>query len=338
MSNNTTEALRSNARFNVLDGWRAMSILLVLACHLLPIGPKFLQLNYATGVLGMSLFFTLSGFLVTHILISRPQVFDFLVRRFLRILPLAWLYILIALSTHPVSREAWFAHVFFYANYPPKPLIHVTDHLWSLCVEMHFYIGLALLVSMLKKRGLLLIPLICIAITAIRVFNLEHVSVITHFRVDEILAGSILALIYNRQLGITLFNMMSKINYAYLWVLLLISCHPDAGFMNYFRPYFAATLVGVTLLNQNTQFARLLENRWLFYIASISFALYVIHPLLESTWLGSGDIIEKYSKRPLLFLVLFLCAHISTFYYEQKVMAWGKNISRKFKSVRSNEC
>lgn len=331
MSNNTTEALQPNARFNVLDGWRAISILLVLACHLLPIGQKSLQLNYAIGVLGMSLFFTLSGFLVTHILIGRPQVIDFLVRRFLRILPLAWLYILIALSIHPVSRETWLAHVFFYVNYPPKPLIDVTAHLWSLCVEMHFYIGLALLVSMLKKKGLLLIPLICIAITAIRVFNLEYISVITHFRIDEILAGGILALIYNRQLGSALYNMMSKINYVYLLVLLLISCHPEAGFMNYFRPYFAATLVGITLFNQNTQFTRFLENRWFFYIASISFALYVIHPLLESTWLGSGNIFEKYSKRPLLFLILFLCAHISTFYYEKKVMAWGKNISQKFK-------
>ena len=325
----------SNSRFNVLDGWRGLSILFVLACHLLPIGPKYLQFNYATGVLGMSLFFTLSGFLVTHFLIGRPQVIDFLIRRFFRILPLAWLYILITLSLHPANRDTWLAHVFFYANYPPKPLINVTDHLWSLCVEMHFYIGLALLVAVLKKKGLLLIPLICIAITVMRVFNHQHVSVITHFRVDEILTGGLLALIYNRQLGVTFYNIMGKVNYAYMVPLLLISCHPDAGFMNYLRPYFATTLVGATLFNQNTKFARLLESKWLFYIASISFALYVIHPLLVSTWLGSGDIIEKYSKRPLLFLVLFLSAHVSTFYYEQKAMAWSKGFSQKFKLARA---
>lgn len=323
------------ARFNVLDGWRGLSILSVLACHLLPLGPHFLQLNYAAGVLGMSLFFTLSGFLVTHFLIGRPNVIDFLVRRFFRILPLAWLYILIVLLLNPVSRDVWFAHVFFYANYPPKPLIHVTDHLWSLCVEMHFYIGLALLVAVFKKHGLLLIPLICLTITAIRVVNHEHVSVITHFRVDEILAGSILALIFHQKLGMVIYNMMSKINYIYVLVLLLISCHPDAGFMNYFRPYFAAALVGATLFNQSTRFTRFLEHKWLFYIASISFALYVIHPLLVSTWLGSGDVIEKYSKRPLLFMALFLCAHVSTFYYEQKVMAWGKQFSLKVNSLRA---
>ncbi|NOU25193.1 MAG: acyltransferase [Methylotenera sp.] len=322
------------ARFSVLDGWRGLSILSVLACHLLPLGPKTLQLNFAAGVLGMSLFFTLSGFLVTHFLMGRPQVIDFLIRRFFRILPLAWLYILIALLLNPVSRDAWLAHLFFYANYPPKPLIPVTDHLWSLCVEMHFYIGLALLVASLKKNGLLLIPLICLGITALRVLNNQHVSVITHFRVDEILAGGILALNYNRKLGDKLHQFMSQINYAYVLVLLLISCHPAAGFMNYLRPYFAATLVGATLFNQNTNFAKLLEHKWLFYIASISYALYVIHPLLLSTWLGSGDLIDKYSKRPLLFLVLFACAHVSTFYYEQKVMAWGKRLSKRIKLTK----
>lgn len=322
-------------RFNVLDGWRGISILLVLACHLLPLGPKLLQLNYATGVLGMALFFTLSGFLVTHFLIGRPHVFDFLLRRFFRILPLAWLYMLISLWLYPANESTWLAHFFFYANYPPKPLFQVTDHLWSLCVEMHFYIGLALLVALLKKKGLLLIPLICVVTTVLRAINHEHVSVITHFRIDEILTGGVLALIYNRQLGVIVHNKMSKVNYALVLPLLLISCHPDTGFMNYFRPYFAATLVGATLFNQSTGLAKVLENKWLFYIASVSYALYVIHPFLASTWLGSGDIFEKYSKRPLLFIVLFLCAHISTFYYEQKAIAWGKGLSQKLLLVRA---
>lgn len=319
------------ARFKVLDGWRGLSILSVLACHLVPLGPKYLQVNFAAGVLGMALFFTLSGFLVTHFLLGRPQVIDFLIRRFFRILPLAWLYILVTLTLYSASNEAWLAHLFFYANYPPKPLIHVTDHLWSLSVEMHFYIGLALLVALLKKRGLLLIPIICIVITMLRVFYHQHVSVITHFRVDEILAGGILALIYNRQLGEKAYHYLHKVNYVGILLLFLISCHPEAGFINYFRPYLAATLVGATLINQNTRFVSFLGQKWLFYIATISYALYVIHPLLASSWLGDGDPIEKYSKRPLLFLVLFICAHISTFYYEQKVMAWGKKLSQKVK-------
>ena len=63
-------------RLFVLDGWRAISILLVLATHLLPLGPKRLQLNVTSGTMGMSLFFTLSGFLITQQLHARRNVPD----------------------------------------------------------------------------------------------------------------------------------------------------------------------------------------------------------------------------------------------------------------------
>jgi len=79
--------------YPALDGWRGISILCVLAAHILPIGPKFMQLNSTFGPLGMALFFTLSGFLITNLLLRNPSVIDFLIRRFFRIIPLAWLYI-----------------------------------------------------------------------------------------------------------------------------------------------------------------------------------------------------------------------------------------------------
>ena len=101
-------------RFEVLDGWRGLSIIFVLACHLLPLGPKVLQLNFSAGLMGMTLFFTLSGFLITHFLLYRSSVVDFLVRRFFRILPLAWTYIIISLLLYSASRDVWMAHMFFW--------------------------------------------------------------------------------------------------------------------------------------------------------------------------------------------------------------------------------
>ena len=62
-------AFLSSERLPALDGLRAISILLVLACHMLPLGPKVLQLNEAAGAMGMSLFFALSGFLIVSGLI-----------------------------------------------------------------------------------------------------------------------------------------------------------------------------------------------------------------------------------------------------------------------------
>lgn len=316
------------ARFQVLDGWRGISILLVLAAHLLPLGPKAWQLNASIGLLGMALFFTLSGFLVTHFLIHHNGVFDFLIRRFCRILPLVWLYMGLMFLLYPVSGDTLSAHFLFYANYPPKPLIAVTDHLWSLCVEMHFYLGIALLVALFKRRGLLLIPAICIAFTFLRIQYDMHYSVITHFRIDEILAGASLALIYNDKFGSAMRDLISRACFP-LVLLLLVACHVDSGFMNYFRPYLAAAVVGCTLFSPPTGLVAVLSSRGLFYIASVSYALYVIHPFLMHTWLGSGEGLQKYIKRPLLFAVLFISAHVSTFYYESRWIAFGKKISEK---------
>ena len=81
-----------------LDGVRGVSILLVLATHLLPLGPKALQLNAMTGLMGMSLFFCLSGFLITRFLWDNPDVQVFLVRRLARILPLLALYAVLVLA------------------------------------------------------------------------------------------------------------------------------------------------------------------------------------------------------------------------------------------------
>src|SRR5688572_19452949 len=90
--------MKSAQHLPVLDGWRGISILLVLAAHLLPVGPKVWQLNVATGVAGMVIFFVLSGFLITSILLSGSALPDFLARRFFRIVPLAWAYLAVALA------------------------------------------------------------------------------------------------------------------------------------------------------------------------------------------------------------------------------------------------
>lgn len=330
--------MKGGERFPMLDGWRGISILLVLSAHLLPLGPKPWHLNVGAGLLGMAFFFVLSGFLVTHFLLNNQYgVKDFLIRRLFRILPLAWTYMGLVFLLYPMPDEALMPHFLFYANYPPEPLVHITGHLWSLCVEMHFYLGVALLVASLGKRGLLLIPVLCLGFTLLRVGYGAHYSVITHLRVDEILAGSTLALAYSGKLGGE--RMEEWLRFALhpalfpaLLVLLLVSSHPDSGFMNYFRPYLAAAVVGCTLFSPRTRGAEFLGNPVLRYIAAISYALYVYHFLLAETWLGSGDKLEKYVKRPLLFAALFVTAHFSTFYYERKWITLGKRLSQKPKT------
>lgn len=323
----------ASTRFATLDGWRGISILCVLAAHLLPLGPKAWQLNATAGPMGMALFFTLSGLLITHFLLNHAGVGDFLIRRFFRIVPLAWLYLCVALLIGQASTESWLAHLLFYANWPPMQVGGSTAHLWSLCVEVQFYLGVALLVALLRQRGLLLLPLLCLAVTGYRAVHGVQIGIETLVRVDEILAGCVLALIFNHRLGERPLVLLRHAHPVLVLPLLLLACHLDGGVMNYLRPYLAAMLIGATLAKPDTRLAGVLNHRALFYLAAISYALYVIHPLLAESWLGSGETLEKYIKRPLLFVVLLALAHLSTFHFEHKWIALGKRLSGQLRAA-----
>lgn len=318
----------SKNRLEVLDGWRASSILLVLLVHFFPMGPHSWHLGKAVGDYALTIFFILSGFLITSALLSGQSIGSFMIRRLFRILPLAWLYLSIVLIFYKMDLQAIIAHYLFYANYPPKPLIyHVTDHFWSLCVEVQFYVGIALLFTLFRKHALILVPLLCFLFTLIRIINGVTVSVVTHFRVDEILAGGLLAIIYNHHGYFKLKSFLSRVNPILLAIILLPASHKYAGWICYFRPYIAAALVGATIYQKDSLLTKLLINRPFAYVASISYAVYVIHPLMAQTWLGSGDLLEKYAKRPLLLASVFLLSHISTNYYEKYAVSLGKRLS-----------
>jgi peptidoglycan/LPS O-acetylase OafA/YrhL len=320
-------------RYPVLDGWRGISILCVLAAHMLPLGPKSWQLNELVAPLGMCLFFTLSGFLITNTLIYRSNVRDFLIRRFCRILPLAWAFMLVALPLASAAPTAYAAHFLFYANLPPFWLTSLTAHLWSLCLEMYFYLGIALIFAALGQRGLLLLPSLCLAVTAGRIWQGEPISIVTYYRIDEILSGACLALVLVGRLGEQLPRFFGWVNPYLLLGLLLLACHPALIPANYLRPYLAAAVVGSTLYQSEARMLRWLKTRALIYIAGISYALYVIHPLTLYGWLGSGETMIKYAKRPLSFLLTFALAHLSTFYYEKPWIALGKRWTSRANTI-----
>jgi len=315
-------------RLLVLDGWRGVSILMVLSAHLLPLGPKVWQLNATAGPLGMSLFFTLSGFLITNGLYNNPNVGEFIVRRFFRIIPLVWLYLGVSFFSVATSVDSAIALLFFYANWPPMDFTEVTTHIWSLCVEMQFYIGVAALVFLTGKRGLWLIPLMCLLVTLNRVNDGVAIAINTYYRVDEILVGGGLALFYNSP-SKRVVETLQNISPLYLMLPLVLSCHPESGVLAYFRPYFAVLLIATSMYCSESRFSQLLSNKILAYLAVISFSLYVIHPILRHSWLGEGEGLEKYLKRPILFLTLFILAHVSTFYYEKRWISWAKLITTK---------
>jgi peptidoglycan/LPS O-acetylase OafA/YrhL len=315
----------------VLDGWRALCILMVIAGHQLPLNAIIPGGNSATAAGGMAIFFTLSGFLITRFLWERPEPRPFLIRRVMRILPLAWLAMLGLFVAQGPGRslEELIANLLFYSNLPPSRLFEGGGHLWSLAVEMHFYTAIALVVAVFGRRGLLAIPLCALAVTTARILAEERISIVTWHRVDEILAGSTIALIYLGAFGKRPLAAVKAVNFYVALVIAVACVYLMDSPLAYGRPYAVALLVATTLWGMPALLKPVFESRPAAYIAKISYALYVFHVILDHTWLGSGDTLEKYLKRPLLFAATFLAAHVSTHYWEDRFIKLAKKWTTK---------
>lgn len=144
------------------------------------------------GYLGVQAFFVLSGFLITPILLKTkantngflPYLKNFLTRRFLRIFPLYYMYLLgltalvsyFALGEHPyfsaLEEQLFYAFTYTYNLYHQSALYEhnkFLTHFWSLAVEEQFYLIWPLLIYFLSKRKLIwALIAICLATPGIR--------------------------------------------------------------------------------------------------------------------------------------------------------------------------
>ncbi|MES0128269.1 acyltransferase [Mesorhizobium sp. M0029] len=145
----------ARARLAYLDGWRGLSIALVLIGHFFPVP------GINLGVLGVEFFFVLSGRLMGEILfIERFPLKKFFKRRFSRIYPALLVFVtsaMIGLSSTFIAfkwKAALTALTFTY-NYAGILITRAgaLDHIWSLCVEEHAYIILALISVAVTGRG-----------------------------------------------------------------------------------------------------------------------------------------------------------------------------------------
>lgn len=320
----------SHPTWNSLDGARALSIGCVMACHLLPLGPKTVfDLNIAAGQFGMAIFFSLSGFLIAHKLITERSLFEFAVSRFMRIFPLLWLFLLIdfAVRLPEINIQTMAAHFLLVVNNFPDHYFRETEHLWSLCTEVHFYTLAALCVLIFKRTGLTLLVITGCMLSIYRFHEQALFNTSTLFRLDELLIGLSLGLIWHSDSPVSqhLKKLLATVNPFYAMVgLAVASLAPPSPVLFILRPYIAALFVGSLIFNTQATTSHIMTSPTLKWISRHAYALYIIHPFLLLTWLGSGDKITMYLKRPLLFVALFALAYLSTRYYEQFFIRLGK--------------
>ena len=174
-------------------------------------------------------------------------------------------------------------------------------------------------------------PPAALVITYLRIRDGIEISIETHYRVDEILAGGLLAMVHiayadqiravlkNRVLAAVLIGLA-----ALVWA---ISCHPQSGAMNYARPYLAATLVGIVMHSHLPVLHPILEGRIAAYIARISYALYIYHPLMIFGWMNTGsDWLRYLVKRPISYLLTLIAAHLSTYVWEARFQTLARHL------------
>lgn len=207
---------------------------------------------------------------------------------------------------------AWTAT--FLENYLTSHLNGYNSHFWSLCVEMQFYVFIAIVVLIAGKRGLSIVFPVCVLITCLRIANGAYVDIATHLRADEILSGACVGLVYHesRQFPKS-YRLIFGI--ALLWT---VASSPMSGPLQYLRPYASALLIFASLSHEQTNLGAFLTSKPMRYVAAISYALYVIHHALIQGWWNEGTVLARYLlKRPLSFALTFSLAHLSTFYWER---------------------
>lgn len=222
----------STSRVPGLDLMRALAILWVMPFHFRFVNlPSALSAIARTGWMGVDLFFVLSGYLIGSQLLrpylsgDQPSLSGFYLRRAFRVVP-AFLAVLLLYLLVPVFREApGLSPVWQFLTFTENFRIdyfhdQAFSHVWSLCVEEHFYLVLPLLVLALMRKpsftkalttiivilvcGMLirayiyhfqLLPLLTNDEDAFTVRYVEKIYYPTYTRLDGLLMGVVLAVI-----------------------------------------------------------------------------------------------------------------------------------------------
>ncbi len=343
-----------------LDGLRALSIALVLIAHAsgtfhsLPNWLAITVLFIGNGSLGVTIFFIISGFLITTLLLTELEtsgeisVIDFYIRRAFRIWPAFYamvgcVAILGAMHAIPLTRGEVISASLFVWNYYPHGATWFLGHTWSLAVEEQFYLVWPVLLLVLKpRRAVWLAVVIVIAEPLIRILTYglvpsmrPHIPIMGHTRADALMIGTLAGLLNK----VARFKEVLRPLFA--WRIPLVGAifvfMVDPLLQKLWRGAYLLT-VGYTVQNlfialvllwiihhPISAVGRVLNAKWITHFGVLSYSLY----LWQQLFLFHGSSIPF----PLTVLCVIAAAEVSYWTIERPFLCLRKKISRQVEQI-----
>ncbi len=319
-----------------LDSVRGIAIILVLVQHWLEEG-FWLNDYIPNGVIGVSLFFVLSGFLITGTLVRQKEKQDkgdtsiimlwkdFLFKRFYRIVPAYYFtLIVIVLLDVPDIKESIGWHLTYLSNfyflrtntYPPFA------HFWTLAIEVQFYLLWPWIILIFSRKRLnYFCWLLILSGPATRMLLYpewsERTNWFTICYFDTLGFGALLAIHSYEKHLIFLKHLFFYLAYVLLLFALMkwmrIFVHIDVV------KYTLATLVSAIAVYLSL-YSRLVQKhlnyKWLIYLATISYSIYLFHNFLDFIFINYFPAVKDMPSLPYFLLKIALVVIISHFSYE----------------------
>ena len=347
---------------NEINGLRAIAVTSVILFH-----AGFDQ--FKGGFLGVDVFFVISGFLITSIILAALadddfRFVDFYARRARRILPAllvllavcilpAWLLLfpdqMNLFATSLGCAAIFIANVFYMTQsgyFAPNALEDPLIHLWTLSIEEQFYLFAPAVIALVWKYARrMLNPTLLVLILASVIYgnwkfaqNPDATFFNSAARAWELLFGSLAASLAYKNRRIESVNILAKNGLAALALLLICLCvatsSEHAGFPS--LPYYvtiASTAVFLCVASERTWVGKLLSLRPLTHIGLISYSAYLWHQPILAFARVAWDTERIPLFRYLVLLPIFIAAHYSWKFVENPFRNTGWRPWRRWGAV-----
>ncbi len=299
-------------RINSLDSIRTIAVLLVIVSHWLHF--SYIKI-FDLGAVGVTIFFVLSGFLITRILLENKKeaetkkiaklsiIKNFIIRRSLRIFPIYYLTIFILFLLSDKTGTSIKQDFEYYATYSSNIMFFIKQgwdgklsHLWSLAVEEQFYLIWPWLIVFIKQKYLKYTIIFILIFGILSNYFLAYIfphhillEILTPACFDAFGAGAILSylMVYKKDFVPTFTRWLSYLAPVCLLLFVFGSLFQFDTFIPHrtLISVFSLYLIAFTIqFQESVLHTFLLNNKTLIFLGKISYGIYLYHNFMPWIW------------------------------------------------------